>query len=58
MFKGSNVALITPFKDNKNTMIMFKKNDILVDINLLNESVNYVISIYVQRIKCCFNNAI
>ena len=34
-----------------------KKNIFLV-INLVNESLKYVISIYVQRIKCCFSNTI
>ena len=36
----------------------FIKKNIFLGINLLNESLNYVISIYVQRIKCCFNNPI
>ena len=36
----------------------FIKKNIFRGINLLNESLNYVISIYVQRIKCCFNNPV
>ena len=60
IFKGRifNSSELEETQDSKNIMIIFKKNDILFDINLLNESVNYVISIYVQRIKCCFNNSI
>ena len=44
---------------NNINMINFDKNAIFFDIKiLLNESINYVISIYVQRFKCCFNYSI
>ena len=44
---------------NNINMINFDKSAIFFDIKiLLNESLNYVISIYVQRFKCCFNYSI
>ena len=44
---------------NNINMINFDKSAIFFDIKiLLNESINYVISIYVQRFKCCFNYSI
>ena len=44
--------------DTKNIVNILIKKNIFLSINLLNESLNYVISIYVQRIKCCFNNPV
>ena len=56
--KKKRIILMTTKAKKNYHKFIFKKNDILLDIILINESINYVISIYVQRIKCCFNNAI
>ena len=52
-----SVAYKFPITIELNNNDFIKKN-IFLGINLLNESLNYVISIYVQRIKRCFNNPI
>ena len=50
MFKGSNVALVTPFKNNKldeENYIYSENFNYFNRHKFINESSNYVISIYV-----------